>query len=80
MYIYLVFMPQGEEQIKAGFPDHYPIADGLWAVGTELRTSADVCGQLGIVPEGSGVVAKLTEYYGRFDNALWQKLESWSKA
>ena len=61
---------------------HFEILENfIWAVGVPKRTTtgADVCSTLGINSEGdrAGVVWPLTNYYGYFDQALWQKLDAW---
>ena len=81
MYNYLVYMPGGKEELEEQFPRAcYRLTDGLWAVGSPFRTPTEVCEQLG-VNEGDGrtmVVVSMEEYYGRYDRALWQKLNAWS--
>ena len=80
MQNYLVFMPGGEEAVTQHFPSaHYRLTDGLWAVGSPLETCVDVCTALGVDDPNTMVVAQIDEYYGRYDRALWQKLESWSR-
>lgn len=80
MQNYLVFMPGGEHKVEVRFPDsHHRIANDLWAVGSPLTTCAEVCTALGVDEPNTMVVVPMTDYYGRFDRALWQKLESWSK-
>ena len=80
MNTYFVYMPTGEGRIAGAFPDaHHEVAHNLWAIGSHLATCADVCEKLG-VNEGAGrsmVVVQTTGYYGRFDPALWQKLDAW---
>jgi len=76
---YFIFMPGGDDAVKTRFPDtHYHISEGLWAVASRLRTSADVCEQLGISGGLRGIVVPMEEYYGHYDRALWQKLAAWS--
>lgn len=53
-----------------------------WAVAGEDLTSADVCAALGIAGGSNpqklpGVVFRLGEFYGRWDAALWQRLDAW---
>ena len=80
MHSYFVFMPEGEKAVKQHFPTaHYRLTDGLWAVGSPLETCVDVCNALGVDESKTMVVVPMDEYYGRYDRALWQKLESWSK-
>ena len=77
---YLVFMPGGEQKVEGRFPDsHQRISVDLWAIGSPLTTCVEVCNVLEIEEPNTMVVVPMTEYYGRFDRALWQKLESWSK-
>lgn len=81
MNSYLVFMREANGTVGREFPEaHYQIGDDLWAIGTDLPTCVDVCERLGIEGGQSMVVVPMTEYYGRFDRALWQRLDSWSKA
>ena len=54
----------------------------VWAVAGEDLTSADVCAALGIAGGNNaeklpGVVFRLGEFYGRWDAALWQRLDAW---
>ena len=74
-------MPERDEKVKHTFSDaSYRIADGLWAVGTTMTTSSAVCQALGIdEPQTMIVVALDDDYYGRFDRALWQTLETWNR-
>ncbi len=45
-----------------------------------MATSSDVSDSLGFEPDQrSGVVFKIGEYYGCYDEALWQKLEAWKE-
>ena len=74
---YLVFMPGGEERLEETFTDRYRLTDGLWAVSSQMKTSSEVCSQLGIDDQTNMVVVPMNGYYGRFDKALWQRLESW---
>ncbi len=69
-------------QVETAFPSsHHKIFDGVWAVGSEKRTSADVCDLLGIKEnERVGVVVKINDYYGVEDPALWNRLDAWQKA
>ena len=78
---YLIYMPGGEPQITQVFPDaHQKTSEDLWAVGTSLRTCTDVCTTVGIMEGKSGVLVPMEEYYGRFDRALWQRLEAWGNS
>ena len=81
MNAYLVFMPDGEKQVGDAFGENrYRLASGLWVVGSDISTSADVCDRLGIEQDHSMVVVPINEYYGRFDRALWQRLDAWQKS
>ena len=52
-----------------------------WVVASEMATSADVSNRLGFEPgQRNGVVLKVGEYYGCYNEALWQKLETWKNA
>ena len=78
---YLVFVPEGNGKVEQAFPQaHYQIGDDLWAINSDLPTCVDVCEHLGIEDGQRMVVVPMTEYYGRFDRALWQRHDSWSKA
>ena len=75
---YLVFMPKEDERVVQTFKDtHHPIASHLWAVATPIATCVEVCESLGIHDELNMIVVPMSEYYGRHDRALWQKLEAW---
>lgn len=80
---YIVFLPKAGNTLPEAFPGtHYRISDDWWAIGTPLATASDVCDALG-VDEGPGrtmVVVPITDYYGRFDVALWQKLSAWNRS
>ena len=79
MNLYLVFMPGGGEKVQATFPDrNYEFTKSLWAVAGKEATCADVCSALGIARGSRGIVSTVSEYYGHFDRALWQKLSAWS--
>lgn len=73
-------MPGGDEAVTQIFPDaHHQIAPDLWAIGSPLLTCFDVCQRLGVDEGRRMVVAPMSEYYGRFDRALWQKLDAWGR-
>ena len=57
--------------------DSYKIKEGVWAVLSRLGTCADLCEELGMNGETSGVVVKFATYYGLFNPALWEKLDLW---
>ncbi len=88
MHRYAVFSEDLERaNLEEKFGPHvFQLGEGdeashLWIVATPMATSSDVSDQLGFEPaKMSGVVLKVGEYYGCYDEALWQKLESWSKA
>ena len=80
---YIVHFPSlNEEKIEAALPvSRYRLAEGLWAVGSTAKTTADLSEQLGIGKnEITGVVVSMEEFYGYYDNALWQRLEAWGLA
>ena len=58
---------------------YYKIATDLWAIGSDLKTCVDVCNALGVDDPNTMVVVSINEFYGRYDGALWQKIESWSR-
>ena len=79
MNLYLIFMPGGGEKVQTTFPDrNFEITKCLWAAAGKEDTCADVCSALGITQGSRGVVSTMSEYYGYFDHALWQKLSAWS--
>ena len=81
MNSFLVFMPGGSQTVTGKFSENYMLHDDvLWAVASDDATCLDVCGKLGILEEGDGVVVRIGEYYGRFDVGFWQKLEAWGRA
>ena len=80
MQIYLVFMPEGQADVETQFPQNHRISENLWAVGSPLSTSAEVCFALGIDEPRTMVVTPMEGYYGHYDRALWQKLGAWSNA
>ena len=80
MNSHVVFMPDDNGKVQQEFPDaHHRIGDDLWAIGSDLRTCVDVCERLGIETGQNMVVVPVSEYYGRFDRALWQRLDSSSR-
>ena len=80
MNCYLVFMKDGKERIEETFPTaHFWIDENLWAIGSEVPTCVDVCELLGIDTDNRMIVVPMNDYYGRFDRALWQRLEAWSR-
>ena len=54
--------------------------DTLWVVAADVATCVDVCQKLGMLaadgPYG-GVVFSINDCFGRFDTALWEKLNAW---
>ena len=80
MQNYLVYMPGGQERVEQQFSTvYYKIATDLWAIGSDLKTCVDVCNALGVDDPNTMVVVSINEFYGRYDGALWQKIESWSR-
>ena len=92
MNVYLVHIAPSAETaqrlLEKKFPTNYALHPNvLWAVGTDIETAAAVCQELGLskklpteAPErGWGMVAKLDEYYGMYDTALWQAIDAWRK-
>ncbi len=65
--------------VQQAFPSHcYDIEADAWVVAGPQATCADICQVLGVGPGGKrGVVAKMDEYYGFFDRALWDKIVEW---
>jgi len=71
-------MPKAGGKVTETFPEHYTIQEGsFWAIKADEATCADVCKKLGIVDGINGLVFHIGDYYGRFDVALWQKLDTW---
>ena len=69
-----------EELDQAFGPNVFTLNGSAWVVATIMATSSDVSDSLGFEPDQrSGVVFKIGEYYGRYDEALWQKLEAWKE-
>lgn len=72
------------EAMESLFPGAvYALAEGpAWVIGTELSTSSDVCKALEMGDElgRGGIVVKIGEYYGFYDNSLWQKIDAWRQA
>ena len=82
MKSYLVFLPKAGNTLPETFPHHYSLGEDWWAIGTEDATTSDVCNKLGI-DDGPGrtmIVVQLRDYYGRYNVALWQKIEAWREA
>ena len=60
------------------FSENYQVSNSIWFVYGNYGTCADVCEALGIKKAGeSGIVLKVTDYYGLFDGALWAKIADW---
>ena len=76
---YLVFVPNAPGVVEHSFPERYRLDEGMWAVRSSLATCSEVHEHLALGPDRAGVVIKITEYYGHYDRALWEKLESWSQ-
>lgn len=82
MNCFAVILSQPNEnsmsKITKVFPDYYQASDSIWFVYGNYGTSADVCTALGINKDGeSGIVLKVTDYYGLYDGALWAKIADW---
>ena len=78
-----------EERIVQTYPDrHHLVREGVCAIATGALTPADVCEALDFAhppneertaPALEGVVFRLHEDYGRYDLALWQRLQAWTR-
>lgn len=87
MNVYVIVAPSEKvaENIEREYPDRFPIVpESVWAVADSRGTSFEVCERVGIgtsrwPDDGVGVVLKLDQFYGTFDNALWQKIDVWQK-
>lgn len=69
-----------KSEITATFPDHYELGESVFVIASADKTCSDVSGKLKLnnpPTDRSGVVVKINEYYGLYDAALWQKIESW---
>lgn len=79
MRTYIVFIPKTSKLKENELPpNRYKLSDGLWAIGSPSTTSSSLCDNLGIGRNGLiGVVVPMKEFYGYYDNALWQRLEDW---
>ena len=67
------------EGLQQVFGEHlYPLYPGAWAAGSGMTTSSEISSTLGFEPgQKNGIVLKVGEYYGCYNEALWQKLEAW---
>ena len=89
MQCFVVMLPPDstvtDQAIEQHFADRFfPISPGVWAVAGMQQTAADVCEVLGIGgakedENSTGVVVKISEYYGFMDKALWLRLDAWGK-
>ena len=81
MYSYLVVGTNiKDSDIENTFSDSYKIRDGAWAIGCDLDTCVAVSRALHMerMPDSkSGIVVKISEYYGFFNVGLWETIESW---
>ena len=79
MNTYLVYVSSDTGVIPRKFPNScHKVAEGLWAVGSQDPTPADLMARLGLGQNMPGVIVKIDSYYGHFDQALWQKLNAWT--
>ena len=59
---------------------HHKLFDDVWAIADKEADSVDVSQRLGIGENsggGVGVIVRLDNYYGHFNGALWQKVNTW---
>jgi len=88
MECYLIILPTDSTvspaTISSKFELHYPVVDNsVWLVGTDLKTCDEVSklasiGQAGH-REDTGVVFRVSDYYGLASMALWEKLSVWQR-
>ncbi len=94
MHCYMIALPPGSavepEVITRQFAEskrHEVVSGQVWIVASgSLSTPSEVCQALGIWPteengsSRSGVVVKVSGYFGLFNNALWEKMALWRVA
>ena len=77
----LVYVASDSGVIPEKFPSNCcKVAEGHWAVGSHEPRPADLMERLGMGQNLPGVIVKIDSYYGHFDQALWQKLNSWTRS
>ena len=84
MNCFIVISPHIEkvqEAVQENFPEYnHQIAPGSWAVASDRNGPSEVCKLLDMGEKNDavhGVVCSLDAYYGFFDAALWEKLNTW---
>ncbi|MCY3819783.1 MAG: hypothetical protein OXH52_10550 [Gammaproteobacteria bacterium] len=81
MIVYLVIADNVTfEEMEQLFPGNvYPLRNAnTYLIGSAMPTCADVNSAIGFgAHKGSGLVLKVGEYYGHYDQAVWQKMEAW---
>ena len=85
MQIYVIL--SSDESLTESVVNTFPAADrilvspGIWFVRSELVTSSDVVGKLGIKVSGkSGIVIAAKHYDGVADRGVVEKLAVWERA
>ncbi len=78
---FVIFCPEHNfsQEVRDKFPDyHFRISDHVWAIAApDDKTAHDIHQILEFGQGRWGVVLKADEYYGFFDEGLWQKLRTW---
>ena len=62
-----------EEAIRNSAFPHYPVTPSVWLIRYQ-GTAVNLCGALGITPDGAygtAVVTEVGSYYGRANPAIW---------
>ena len=78
MHCYLIVGTTIETaDVREKFPNCYEVRSGVWAVASELETSAQVSDLMGFLKPQTGIVFKITQFYGYYDKALWESLNAW---
>ena len=75
-----VVISEDNIEVKEKFPEHsYEITKNAWVVAaSEDKTASDISDILNIkTGQCSGAVFELSDYYGLYSKALWQKLGRW---
>ena len=80
MQTYMVKLSEGSSiDLKSEYPNAMDIGEGVWILADQKSTCAEVSDKIGIGKNNLGVVVEFSNYYGFFDNSLWQKIDKWRK-
>ena len=80
MATFAIFMPGGKDLVEQQFPDAFALEEGsLWIVGSRLPNSSSVKEQLVKADGPSIVVLRVADYYGYYNQALWQRIQVWER-